>query len=144
MFNRNSGFKENPNTKNDRYITGGFVEKKMREYNPTHLVNKNALKFEPLPYQQSAFDQIVQLTSSKGIKLFVVQAPVTRAEIESYSNYGAADSFFQSRATYTNFNYKLKLQDSIHFFDKVHLNQSGVKKFDSAVIVDILKPWFKR
>lgn len=144
LGNRNNGFKEVLTVKDDQYIPGGFVEKQIRYFNPSKSPKETPVKFTPIPYQENAFDQIIKLTKEKGIGLFVVQAPVCRMEIEKYLNSNSVDSFFQQRAMYLNFNNRLHLEDSVYFFDKVHLNQLGVKRFDSAVINDILKPFFKR
>ena len=139
LFNRNKNFKENSVISNDTYIPGGFVEKKMA-YNK-HTVENEIKKTEwvPINYQNIAFEEIVKLLKERGIKLVLVQSPVTKAEYEMYNNNDKIDIYFTGRGTYYNFNKTLVLSDTADFYNSDHLNQNGVRIFNKALFSILLK-----
>jgi len=138
LTGRDKDFKEAQEAGTSKYIPGGFVERKMRKISPADLIPENRIEFRPIGYQENAFRNIVELAKRKEKTLFIVQAPVCKVERERYSNYYAADSFFGVAGRYINFN-NLSFDDTVHFSDKVHLNQVGVKKFSNAVITELLR-----
>ena len=104
LFNRNKSFKENAVINEDRYIPGGFVERKMA-YNKNY--NAGEVKktvWVPKKYQLAAFERIVKLLKEKGIKLVLVQSPVTKGEYEKYKNNDKIDLYFSDKEVYYNFN----------------------------------------
>ncbi len=144
LFKRDESFTEPLTILDDKYITGGYVERKLYVCNPKLFTKGASVEFNPVSYQQCSLTNIVQLASKKGVKLLLVQAPSCSIERGKYTNYNSIDSFFSNIAPYVNFNHKIHLQDSIYFYDKVHLNQLGVQAYDSAVIADVLKPAIKK
>lgn len=132
LFKRNKDFEENTVIGNDTYIPGGFVEKKMA-YNQTPSGTEvKETEWIPIHYQVAALDKIIGLAKEKGIKLVLVQSPVTKAEFKKYINNDAIDSFYSAKAVYYNFNQSLALSDSTDFYNSDHLNQNGVRIFNNA------------
>jgi len=120
---------------NDKYITGGFVEKELGFYQPTSFDKKEILFRD---YQLESFDAIVQMLNNKKIELILVYSPIPKVNYDSYVNKSYFDSVMQTYSTYYNFNEIVSLNDSLHFYDSHHLNQNGVKIFNEKLI-DLLK-----
>ena len=138
LLNRDKNFKENTVTGEDTYIPGGFVERKITNNADSVPVTGKKTEWIAIPYQLAAFEQTVTLLKQKGIKLILVQAPVTKQEKEKYTNNKQIDDYFTAKATYYNFNNFLNLSDSLHFYNKDHLNQEGVSVFNRSLF-DIIK-----
>lgn len=116
---------------NDKYVSGGFVEKKMRFYQPTEFEKKEiSLRDDQL----EAFSEIVQMLNDKDIKLVLVYAPIPKVNYDSYLNTNYFDSVMQEYSTYYNFNKIISLNDSLDFYDSHHLNQNGVNIFNKKLI----------
>ena len=126
--------KKTLNTK-DTYISGGFVERRMKYYSPVKIDNKD---WEINDKQLNKFNGVVQLLKSKGISLIIVQSPVTDSEYNSFNHNKEFDSIMSAYSSYYNFNKIIHLNDSLHFYDSHHLNQSGVKIFNNNLI-EIIK-----
>lgn len=144
LFNRDKNFKEHTSILDDKYISGGYVEKSMSPYTPARFKIEQNFIFKPIQYQVNAYDNIIQIAKNKKIPLVILRAPGSESENKKYLNNNTVDSFFAAKTVSINFNYKIHLSDSLHFYDNVHLNQNGVKIFNEAVINEILKPYFKR
>lgn len=139
LCNRNKYFKENPVIGNDTYIPGGFVEKTMAYNNDTAEKSIKKTVWAPLGYQSAAFEKVVRIIKENGIKLVLVQSPVTRAAYNEYSNNEKIDSYFSGMGEYYNFNTSLVLSDHTDFYNTDHLNQQGVRKFNKALFSILLK-----
>jgi hypothetical protein len=139
MLNRDKNFKENTVIREDSYIPGGFVERKIANNADSIPVAVKKTEWTPKPYQLAAFEQTLALVKQKGIKLILVQAPVTKQEKEKYYNHKEIDDYFAGKAIYYNFNHSLNLSDSVHFYNKDHLNQRGVMLFNKNLFDSILK-----
>lgn len=119
----------------DTYIRGGFVEKNTTPYSgkvdfsaEDILINTNQL---------DALKAIIAHCASAEIPVILVQAPVTSAYYSSFVGTEKFDLEMKKMAPYFNYNGKLPLVDSLHFYDHHHLNQAGVEIFNRAVIEDI-------
>jgi hypothetical protein len=139
LLNRDKNFKENKVIREDTYIPGGFVERKTSNNADSVTVAGKKIEWIPKTYQLTAFEQIIKWVKQKGVKLILVQAPVTRQEKEKYTDNKKIDNYFAGKATYYNFNDFLNLSDSVHFYNKDHLNQRGVTVFNKALFDSILK-----
>jgi hypothetical protein len=116
----------------DTYIEGGFVEK-------TVATNEEAPNFSPRvwnleQYQLTAFEDILASLEEKGIKVALIQAPITANRYQAYLNSGEIDAYFRQFGDYYNFNELISLSDQEHFYDDHHLNQSGVEIFNQALL----------
>lgn len=127
----NSSFSEPIIKGNDKYISGGFVEKELGFYQPSKFDKKKILIKD---YQLESFKEIVQMLNNKKIKLILVYAPIPKVNYYSYFNKHYFDSLMQTYSTYYNFNEIISLNDSLHFYDSHHLNQNGVKIFNEKLI----------
>lgn len=108
----------------DTYIAGGFVESPVVRANPTPQP-KSPWEFEAAQIQ--AFKRCLELIENSKIPYLLVQTPVSRAKLESHSNWEYADSLFAASGEYINLNNSIELVDSLHFYDDNHLNQDGVE-----------------
>jgi hypothetical protein len=131
ITNLNDGFSEESKIYKDSYIEGGFVEREMEYFSPKKF---NKQKWNWRNYQFEAFEDILQMIRERDIELYLVQAPITEAFRESYSNRTEFNEKMSDYGNYHNFNYIVELDDSLHFFDRHHLNQKGVEKFNSKLI----------
>ncbi|MDB5133103.1 MAG: hypothetical protein JWR02_2852, partial [Mucilaginibacter sp.] len=123
---------------NDKYIDGGFVEKKNAHNIHPKIPFKNHI-WLPRENQIQALNDIIVLLKAHHIKLILVQAPVTRLLYKNFENRNEIDKFFLSKGNYYNFNNLLRLNDAVNFFDYSHLNQSGVQMFDRAFIMQCIQ-----
>ncbi|MEO1588091.1 MAG: hypothetical protein AAFS00_12440, partial [Bacteroidota bacterium] len=66
-------------------------------------------------------------------------APITSTAYRSHPNQEVYDEIFRQLGDYQNFNGKLPLVDSLHFYDAHHLNQEGVEIFNHALLDSLEK-----
>lgn len=135
LFGFNNFFSEKRVKGNDKYISGGYVEKKMSYYKPSEFKTKEIIL---RPYQFESFLEIVQILKDRNIELILVYAPISNMNYESYKNTHYFDSVMNSYSNYYNFNEIINLNDTLHFYDAHHLNQKGVKIFNKKLI-ELLK-----
>ncbi len=119
---------------NDTYIQGGYISRNL-EYNTQHTNSKQAWNFNEL--QLESFKVNIELIKDSGAKIFIVQAPYTKSLYNSFTNNSSFDEHIKPLGEYINYNTRLALSDSIHFYDKDHLNELGVQVFNTALIQDI-------
>jgi imidazoleglycerol phosphate dehydratase HisB len=60
--------------------------------------------------------------------------PMTNKFYSTFDSLELFDNMISKNAKYYNFNLKLKLNDSLDFFDSHHLNQNGVLKTNQYLI----------
>lgn len=131
LLGLNKSFSEPIIKGNDKYISGGYVEKEIGFYQPTEFEKK---EISLIDYQLESFSEIVQMVKNKNIELILVYAPITSANYISYSNNHYFDSIMRRYSEYYNFNEILTLNDSLYFYDSNHLNQNGVNIFNKKLI----------
>jgi len=131
----NSSFNEPMIKGEDKYVAGGFVEKEIRFYKKVSCPSKT---WDFNENQLIAFKEVVNLIKHHGSELILVNAPITPSLYRSYMNSSIFDHLMSDNSKYYNFNEILPLNDSLHFYDAFHLNQNGVKLFDSKLI-ELLK-----
>ena len=131
LLGLNSSFSEPTIKGNDKYISGGYVERELGFYKPSEFVKK---EISIRDYQLESFLEIVQMVKSRNIKLILVYAPIPKVNYDSYSNNAYFDSIMNSYSEYYNFNEIINLNDTQHFYDFNHLNQNGVKIFNEKLI----------
>jgi hypothetical protein len=115
----------------DTYISGGYVEKKLKlfEYRK-HIKFKEIFNEE----QFYALERIIQVVNKRNVKLIFIQAPSTSSFYNAQINNLEFDQRISKYGIYYNYNTKSTLSDSLHFYDANHLNQSGVQIFNNDVI----------
>jgi hypothetical protein len=114
------------------YVRGGYEEKPMRYF-------KNDSVFAPRNYvvkneQLKAFYRNLQFLHDSNTPYILVQAPNTRAVYNSIQNARQIDSLYHTCGTYFNFNTAHGFVDTLHFYDRGHLNQQGVILFNQKFI----------
>ncbi|MBN1251309.1 MAG: hypothetical protein JXA16_04175, partial [Bacteroidales bacterium] len=129
-LNLNSSYIEPIKKGDDKYISGGFVEKEIKFFKHVEYPMKNWTFNET---QFSEFNEIVDFINKQGIQLILVNAPVTPSLNNSYINNSDFDSIMSNYSKYYNFNKILNLNDSLYFYDSNHLNQYGVKLFNEKL-----------
>lgn len=127
------GFKEALKRDYDTYISGGFVEKSS-EFPPRLSTAPNPREIQFKDFQKEAFANLLELLRKKQIDYILVEAPTTRARYDATTNHPEIESFLHEHGPYVNFNERLSLVDSLHFYDHSHLNQHGVEIFNGAFI----------
>ena len=132
---RNNSFHEKLNQGKDRYIHGGFVEKELIFNHPE--LDTTTRTWDLNDQQFYSFKKIIKLINELGIKLVLVQAPITKTLYGSYRNNDEFDARMEKYGEYYNFNEILGLDDSLHFYDHNHLNTNGVKLFNRALITSV-------
>ncbi|MEN9336608.1 MAG: hypothetical protein RLZZ500_1595 [Bacteroidota bacterium] len=118
-------------SKEDRYIPGGFVERKQGNYQPK-VVPKTTIVIDPKQWE--AFTEVVELIKRKKIKLLFVFAPITKNLYQSYQNRTEFETKIKALGSYFNCNGKVALDDHLHFYDSNHLNQEGVNRFNTYLL----------
>lgn len=126
-------FVEPRRRKEDQYIDGGFVERTEGHFTPSGSAKREDA--DPAPLQWAAFQRVLADLQSQGIDFILVEAPMTRWMNEGiYPERAGFDSLMHASGRYISMNGKVDLDDSLHFFTKGHLNQSGVELFNAALI----------
>jgi len=127
----NSDFIENETRGKDKYIKGGYVERKMETFQYLRMAKKDHELHEK---QLLAFESILEILKEREIETYLIQAPITRAKYRSHKINSHFDSLMNSYGNYIDFNRKMILDDSLHFYDAHHLNQAGVDSFNNELI----------
>ncbi|MEL6625646.1 MAG: hypothetical protein AAFQ83_12830 [Bacteroidota bacterium] len=120
----------------DTYISGGYVQKAFVPYPHPHLPKRD---WDIHTGQLHTFEAILSDLNARGIPLTLVYAPITSTAYRSHPNQEVYDEIFRQLGDYQNFNGKLPLVDSLHFYDAHHLNQEGVEIFNHALLDSLEK-----
>lgn len=123
----------------DRYISGGFVERNQRLQPKGDLTVPNTALSQT---QLKSFEKALKFMTRRGVKVVLIDAPVTESLWGAYSNHAIFDSLFDSFVqrglveAYVNFNANrtVDMEDSLHFYDYDHLNQAGVIRFNEVLL----------
>lgn len=133
FFSIHNSFRENKIKNEDTYITGGYVERKLKFYKTDKNIGYK--KWTLNEKQLSAFREIIFMLKARNMKPVLVYAPITEKLYNSYINNDYVDSLMGSfQVDYYNFNKLMKLNDSLNFYDAHHLNQIGVNEFNKKII----------
>jgi len=135
LFSRRQNFTDKINTPVDDYVTGGFVERKPEFFK--YVIYPSGA-YDIRPVQLKAFANSIRLIKQRGIKLLLVQAPVTQSLYNAFTNNSMFDSTMIQYGRYLNFNAKVPLDDSLHFYNSNHLNQPGVELFNKKFLEIVL------
>lgn len=122
----------------DTYINGGYVEKEISYFK---YINhpKQEWKFNDEQYKN--FEETLEFIKKRNIEVVLVFAPITSMLYRSYTNNAIFDSKMKEYGNYYNYNEILTVNDSLHFIDEHHLNQTGVEFFNNKLLND-LTYWF--
>lgn len=140
LAGKNESSRQPKRRETDTYIDrNGFVERDLTYFK--YLTYKKEVKNRKVvpkewnirPEQQAAFEATIALLKSEKIPFVLVRAPITSRLNDSYQNNAEFDAYIQQHGRYYNFNKRLQLNDSLDFYDAVHLNRNGVKVFNEAL-----------
>ncbi len=132
VFGINQDFEEPKYRNYDTYIAGGYVEKDTSFIREQDVGSKFSWTIGSKQWRY--FLKIVDLLESKDIDLLMVQSPIDVDYFGMMENMDEVDSIFQSIGDYINFNDHLHLNYGEDLYDRHHLKQSGVKKFNELII----------
>jgi hypothetical protein len=135
IFSRNSSSVEQNAKTVDTYISGGFVERELSFFKHTEYPKE---EWQLNDQMIRAFEKNVALIKRRNIQLILVFAPISEALYDSYTNNYLIEELMTKHANFFNFNKKIELDDSLHFYDSHHLNQLGVQIFDKDLIKTII------
>src|SRR5690606_24808517 len=127
--NLNSELKE---PTDDKYVVGGYVEKKL-EFNLDPSPKPKS--WNPNEEQLEYFQRNLKLIKNNGAQIILVQAPHTF----TYLNNKDVDNFFNKLGIYYNFNKIVEFQKVLDFYDSHHVNRFGVEKINSKLIDILIK-----
>ena len=129
FFGRDKRFVEEKDKGSDKYVPGGFVESDLSYFDVN--ISDIEISWNPYSYQVEAFEQLVAYMRGRGIKVILVQVPVSKIKYKRFCDSEQIDSFFGEYGPYYNFNQiECGLDDEKHFLDSHHLNQAGVELFN--------------
>lgn len=121
----------------DQYIPGGFVEMEMKYYQPE---NPPEYPIQINHAQKRAFENNLKRLKEKDIQIFLVYAPTTKKQYESYRQREEFEQWIATKGRYLDFNRILNLEDTQHFADSEHLNRSGVGIFNLKLMDYLQEP----
>ncbi len=118
------------------YVPGGYVEHEPACYSPQPIP---ATLIQPLPRQLRALRRCMRLFHQRGIPSLLLEVPDTRAMLQAYTNLG---DFQSEMSTYGDFRFLplSTLDDSLHFYDREHLNTDGVELYNNYLCDSIIIP----
>ena len=122
--------------RNERYIKGGFVERDL-EYYDLSYDNRIDTTCKLGTMQMMFLRKTINLLKDKGINYLLVETPVPSVLYNSYDDHDKYTEKISEYGTFYDYNIRLKLNDSLDFYDSHHLNQNGVVKYDSLLIKDL-------
>ncbi|QYA26017.1 hypothetical protein G3I01_10985 [Gramella sp. MT6] len=118
---------ENKAQKEDTYVNGGFVQRKIRTNQNYSDINHQKWKYNELQWE--AFVRTIQKIKQTDAQLIIVHSPRNShfrySKPERLLTY--LDSLNLSFYNYKNMGF---LSDSLHFYDPSHLNQNGVNLYN--------------
>ena len=123
----------------DRYIEGGFVERKSLVYVGPHEFRKQVQPVNPL--QQESFEECLQYLRDHQVQTILIQTPILYDYYTSIENIHEYDEYFKTKVSLDNY---YNFSDSIYeetkyFYDHHHLNTTGVRRFNDDLI-HVLRP----
>lgn len=134
FFDANKSFKESRYKNEDTYISGGYVEKKLKYNKVRNFYRPEFFKFND--FQLEYFKGNIEIIKNKNIPFVLIHTPIAKNLYVSKKNYNKIDSLMNklSNNRYYDFNTLIQLSDTLDFYDSNHLNSIGVRKFDDFFI----------
>ena len=119
------------------YVGFGCKEKKVSNSYKSSVIEK--FSWEIYDKQIKAFYKSINYINQLNIPIFLYVAPITEKLYSSAQNNNEFDSLMIATGLpYINFNKTSTLTDSIHFYDKGHLNFDGVSIFNDELIDSLI------
>lgn len=127
-------FEEPAQIEKDTYVAGGYVAREMEYFTSKEGFEEKELVIQEKPLYY--FEQIIKEIKKRNIDLILVFSPVSKDRYQTltYPSDFDFDSLMSQYAPYYDFNKLLSINDSLHFYDGIHLNQEGVDFFNKNLI----------
>ena len=122
---------EDPNRGTEHYIKNGYVQSDKSSFK-YKIPEKKILK--PNRKSLTDFKENLIFLEENNYPFLLVQAPVTPAYYQSFTNNMEYDSMMSGLGQYYNFNEISILDDSLHFYDIDHLSHAGVELFNRDLL----------
>jgi len=90
--------------------------------------------FQLCSYQWISFLKIINKLRERNIQYVLVQAPIPSARYDAVTNKNSLQNSLRKQGELLVFNELISLDDSLHFEDASHLNQTGVEIFNLKLI----------
>lgn len=140
IFGNYFDYKEKYNKASGTYISNGFVDVDPSEFEDGDLLYK--VNSELLDYQMKSFQNSIELLNQKGVKIFLVNSPLTtkyydlisnKDELKIYLNSfqlrGEVEKFMMFNDIYPDFGHNY-----LYFSDNMHLNKLGVSIYNKLLL----------
>lgn len=114
------------------YISGGYVEHD--EGYKRHKPFKKAPEKEILEFQEQALLSMIELLRSRNKAFLLVDPVVSRIYYQHYPDLDGFHAKMRSLGPFLEMNEFMDLNDSLHFYDTHHLEQSGVDLYNAEFI----------
>lgn len=127
----------------DRYISGGFVERKIPDYEGPNEFKSQVQPVSSL--QQRSFEDCLQYLRNHDAKTILIQTPILHDYYTSIRNIQEFDEYFRMvsvRGGYYNFSDSI-YEEKKFFYDHHHLNSVGVERFNED-LVNVLRTHLHR
>jgi hypothetical protein len=124
----------------DTYIKGGFVERDHATRNPGKAIGpitaskKEDSRDEPLPLQFHALERIENMLLEEQCSLILVETPLTEGYRMPADEHEDLAQLLRHSGAHIDMTATEGINDSLHFYDKSHLNQHGVELFNRAFL----------
>ncbi len=120
----------------DQYVAGGFVEHEPAHFSPTP---QPPTEINPLPEQLSALHRCTRYLANRQVPYILLEVPDTKCLLSSYTNLPV---FQKEMSDYGKFYFKIPptLDDSLHYYDESHLNQTGAEMYCEYLCDSIIIP----
>lgn len=132
LLHLDEDYSEPVRIREDSYVSGGYVERKMSRYSPPDSMVTKVRRL--LPLQRKALSELVAYINQNGARVVLIEVPSSSVRYRSHANHDEFSLFVSSLDAYEDFNTRVQLSDSVHFYDASHLNQEGVDIFNKALI----------
>ncbi|MBK7946474.1 MAG: hypothetical protein IPJ85_14730 [Flavobacteriales bacterium] len=114
------------------YVPGGFTQHDPENYQPAGYLPP--MQCDPRPEQLQAFLRAVRMLDEESTPFVLVTAPVTDAFARSWIDDERLWSLLAPGHVHFRMQDAAMYSDSLHFYDRGHLNQNGVELFNRALI----------
>lgn len=120
-------------SKKENYLGGGFFKESQKPAYKPQPIDTFTWTFHD--EQVDAFKRNIEFIQSKGIPVVLYKAPMTKQYESAILNPSVFDSLMQTTtAPYIDFSINSSLIDTVHYYDKDHMLQEGVKIFNRDLL----------
>lgn len=123
----------------DKYISGGFVERVVSKVGS--IPELSDIEFAPKLNQIEAVNRVLEKLRNKNIEIVLVAAPIHPDRKKTFRNLDEFEAIHENLVIrhdlIDSWNFNNVNFSSEEFYDKYHLNQNGVIKFNSLLLIKL-------